>query len=70
MAMLIKKRRQAAGLSKAQVARLMQVNQSQVSRWETGEHTPTADRLPQLAAMFHCTIDDLFAKDTAADAAS
>lgn len=65
MILRIKEKRTEAGLSQAQVARAMEVNQSVVYRWETGEGNPSIDKLPRLAALFKCTIDDLYAADAA-----
>ena len=69
MRLYIKERRQAAGVFQAQLARAMGVNQSVVFRWEHGEHNPAADKLPKLAEIFHCTVNELYTPP-AADAAS
>lgn len=58
--MKIRELRETAGLSKTDVAREMGVDLAAVSRWDSGESMPRAAKLPKLAALFHCTIDDLF----------
>lgn len=58
--MKIRKLREAAGLSKTDVAREMGVDLAAVSRWDSGESMPRAAKLPKLAELFHCSIDELF----------
>lgn len=50
------------GLSQSDVAEKLQVKRSTVSMWETGGSFPRADKLPQLARLLGCTIDELFEK--------
>lgn len=57
--------RAAAGYSRADLARIFGVNPSAVFRWETGNALPRAEKLPQLADLFNCTIDELFGRDGA-----
>lgn len=52
--------RKAAGLTKTEVARAMEVDLAAVIRWDTGKAMPRAAKLPKLAALLGCTIDDLF----------
>ena len=33
---------------------------STVAMWESGENVPRADKLPDLARVLGCTVDDLF----------
>lgn len=61
--MKLRERREAAGLSKAEVARAMQVDNAAVLRWETGEAMPRAEKLPRLADLFGCSIDDLYGRE-------
>lgn len=42
------------------VAMELCVSRTTVSMWENGSALPRADKLPQLAKIFGCTIDDLF----------
>ncbi|MUU10886.1 MAG: XRE family transcriptional regulator [Oscillibacter sp.] len=60
--MKLRECREAAGLSKADVARIMQVDQSAVARWEAGAALPRASKLPKLADLFGCTIDALYGR--------
>lgn len=45
-----------------QVARKMGVQRASVCRWETGVALPRADKLPKLAALLNCSIDELLIK--------
>ena len=58
--MKIRELREAAGLSKTDVAREMGVDLAADSRWDSGESMPRAAKLPKLAVLFHCSIDELF----------
>lgn len=60
--------RTAAGMTRAQVARALEVDQSQPYRWEAGNSVPSAETLLKLADLYHCTIDTLFGRDTTAGA--
>lgn len=51
--------REKANLTQAQVAEALSIGQSTVSMWESGENLPRADKLPQLAKLLCCTVDDL-----------
>lgn len=55
--------RKKANLSQQQVAIEMGVDRTAVSKWEVGEAFPRADKLPKLAKLFGCTVDDLLRKD-------
>lgn len=52
--------RERAGLSKTAVARRMGVSHPAYLKWEQGMSMPSADRLPALAAVLCCTIDELY----------
>lgn len=56
--------REKAGLTKKQLADKLGVDISTVCKWETGENRPMADGLLQLAELFHCSIDDIFVRDS------
>ena len=58
--MYIKHYRERAGMAQNELVQLLRLNQKAVSEWETGETMPSADKLPQLARILGCTIDDLF----------
>lgn len=48
-----------AGLTQPQVAKALAIPQSTIACWETGRSLPRADKLPALAKLFNCTVDDL-----------
>ena len=59
----IKVHRERLGLSQEQLATKLGIRQSTVAMWETQKNLPRSDKLPQLAAILHCSIDDLFNVD-------
>lgn len=59
----LKELRKQAGLSQADVAYALDVLQSTVSMWETGDNMPRAAMLPKLAELYHCSINDLYGKE-------
>ena len=61
--MTIKKMREKAKLSQEKLAELLGVTQGAVSQWESGEVSPTTDKLPELAKILGCTIDELYEKE-------
>lgn len=61
--MRIKERRVALGLTRGQVADHVGVSTVAVRKWELGMAKPSADKLPVLADLFHCTIDALYGRD-------
>ena len=56
--------RSRAGLSQAAVAEKLGISSASVCQWETGKNLPRADKLPEIAALYGCTVDDLLAKET------
>ena len=48
-----------------EVAEILGVKESAVSKWERGISKPRADRLPLLAKLYGCTIEELLADDSA-----
>lgn len=62
--MNIRKLREAAGLTQADVVRAFGVDAAAVVRWESGATMPRADKLPKLAQLFGCTIDELYGDDS------
>lgn len=46
-----------------EVAKLLGVRESSVSKWERGAAKPRADKLPTLAKLYGCTIEELLADD-------
>lgn len=55
--------RKGIGLTVAQVADAMNVSKMAVYKWEKGLALPGADKLPALADLFGCTIDDLYGRE-------
>ena len=51
-----------AGLSCLDVARALHVSQQAVYKWETGAAMPSATKLPLLADVLGCSIDELFGR--------
>lgn len=58
----VKKLREKAGITQKEFADLLEVGQSTVAMWETGENAPRTDKLPKIAEILQCSIDDLFQK--------
>ena len=58
----IKNIREAKGLTQVQVAEALNVVQSAVAIWESGKMQPQTSKLPKIAELFGCSIDDLFVK--------
>lgn len=59
----IKKYRELAGISRAELARIMEVDPAAVTRWDRGEALPRAAKIPKLADLFGCTIDQLYGRE-------
>ena len=58
--MRIKELREARGLTQVQLADGVGVTQGAVAKWETGRAIPGGGKLPALADMLNCSINDLF----------
>ena len=56
----IKELREEAGYSQPELGRAMGVSKVTVYQWEKGDKTPMATRLPKLASLLNCTVDELF----------
>lgn len=57
---MLKELREKANLTQESLAKLINVDRSTIAKWETGEASPRSDKLPTLANVLNCTIDDLF----------
>ena len=44
-----------------EVAKILGVKESAVSKWERGVSKPRADKLPVIAKLYGCTIEELLA---------
>lgn len=60
--------REARSLSQEQVAKILKVDRSTVTKWETGGAYPRGEVLAKLADLLHCTIDELFGRDSQSSA--
>ncbi len=58
--MLLKTLRESTGLTQEAVATKLNIQRTTVSMWESGDAKPRADKLPMLAKLYNCTIDELF----------
>lgn len=58
--MRLKDARRSAHLTQEEAARALNVSRTTVTMWETGTVNPTADKLPAIARLYGCTINDLF----------
>ena len=61
--MNIKKAREKAGFTQQDLADELGVSQSTVATWETQKSLPRTDKLPALAKILGCTIDELLKKE-------
>lgn len=51
--------RKKSGMTQAEVAEAVRVNQTSVHFWEVGKTKPRASLLPVLAKLYGCTVDEL-----------
>lgn len=61
--MRIKEHREAAGMTRLELAEELGVTSVAVRKWEVGLTTPNADKLPALADVLGCSIDALFGRE-------
>lgn len=61
--MSIKEKRLAAGLTQAQLAKKMNVDQTAVSYWESGKTKPCKKYHKKLAKTLGCTVDELLKEE-------
>lgn len=55
----IRKVRCARGLTQKDLAEMLKVDQSTVSWWERGKCAPVAKRLPYIAEILNCSVEEL-----------
>lgn len=55
--------RERANLTQMQVAQALNVPQPTISSWETDRSKPRADKLPAIARLLGCTIDELLQEE-------
>lgn len=65
MIMRIKELRQERGMDQVELAAQVGVSQPTVSGWEQEVYLPPTRKLPYLARVLGCTIDELFEEETA-----
>ena len=58
--MQLKDLRKLNGLSQKQVAEFLRIDQTTVSKWETGEAIPRADKLFLLAILYNVQVDEIY----------
>lgn len=56
----LKRLREIANLTQTELAEILCVSQGVVSFWEIGRNMPEASKLPSIARVLGCTVDDLF----------
>lgn len=61
--MSIRAAREKAGYTQTDLARLIHIDQSTISLWETGRTSPRASMLLKLSEMFGCSVDFLLEKE-------
>ena len=60
--MKLKELREKRGLYQSQIAEAVGVSIAAVCKWETGAAEPRSDKLPVLADLIGCTIDELYGR--------
>lgn len=60
----LKELRLKRGLTQDELAKLLSVNRTTVTLWETGVNHPRASMLVRLAKILRCTVDDLLRHKT------
>lgn len=58
--MLLKEKRMSVNLTQEAVASYLNISRTTIAMWESGASAPRADKLPLLARLYGCTIDELF----------
>ena len=56
----IKAKRRERDLTQEELAKILGVSKAAVSKWENKESYPDITLLPQIAQLFHITMDELF----------
>lgn len=55
----IRKARKAAGVSQVDLANRLQVHQKDISRWESGVHTPTLEIFTRICRELNASADEI-----------
>lgn len=61
--MKIKQFREKNKMKQEEIAVKIGVDRSTIAKWETGAAKPRADKLPALAKILNCTVDQLLRED-------
>lgn len=56
----IAKKRKQFGYSQKQLADMLQIDRTTVSKWEVGEAKPRAEILKKLSEIFKCSMEELW----------
>lgn len=64
--MSFKNYREKVGLTQQEVAAILNISNTTVCMWETGKSHLSAEMLPRIAALYGCTISELFEAENAA----
>lgn len=59
----IKSLREKLNITQKDLALSLGVDTSTVTKWETGQAMPRADKLPELARILGCDVSELFEKE-------
>lgn len=60
----IRYQRMKQNMSQEEIANVLLIDRSTIAKWETGASNPTADKIPELAKILKCSIDDLFKSES------
>lgn len=61
--MKFREAREKAGLTVLQAARQLETSTATVYNWEKGAYTPGARKLPKIAKLYGCTIEELLLEE-------
>lgn len=56
--------RQKAGFTVLEASRKLEVSTEAVYRWEDGTYLPSGKRLPEIAKLYGCAVDELLSDST------
>lgn len=59
----VKEIRELRNMTQAELAEALGISRTTVSMWETGDSLPRADKLPLLAKILDCTVDELLREE-------
>lgn len=50
-------------ITQVELAKILGITQATLSDWENNKIAPKAERLPEIAKVLKCSVDDLFSSD-------